>query len=478
MAEPARPPSLPSTADTVPYAPVSWAAVGAMLATATFALILLVAGYGAVRAKKPLVLDWVLVLPAAAIVLSFAGRRIIRTSEGTRTGELFGVDLIATSWWTSLVLLLGYGAYLFAVEYTVRRDAENYVKRWVGLIIDGKVPQAFDLSLPPGGRLGDEAQLVALHRQELLVFRQSDLVRVAVRNKGEATFVPGGLRAWVSRPTGVECVYAGTLKCPEGTFPVHIQLKGNEGVSGSDAAAAGRQWQIIPTQNGFVQWDKATRTRYGHLVAELERQGGAFGREFVTVASNGMQPFAFLAYAREDRDPASWRKIPETTLGRVAAAGGLAAVYNLPEGQRAELARLFRLPGGGKPDPKQTETFMQIWARAGVVPPGARLRNTLDTTDLIEVTDTAVEVRIPIELPLVGGPGLTAARGRVVVACTDRGMLDELKRLRAEADPDRPSDNADEFRNRPTIWRVVAIESDLYEVRTPQPGSGGPDEPG
>jgi len=469
MAEPARPPSLPSTADATPYAPVAWPAVAAMAATVAFALILLVAGYGAVRARKPLLLDWVLVLPAAAIVLSFAGRRIIRTSEGTRTGELFGIDLVATSWWTSLVLLLGYGAYLFAVEYAVRRDAENEVMRWVGLILDDKIPQAFDRTLPPGGRFNDEARLVAVHRQELLVFRQSDLVRVALRNRPDATFVPGGLRDWVSRPTGVECVFAGTLKCPEGSFPVHVQLKGNEGASGSDAAAAGRQWQVIPSQNGFVQWDKATRTRYGYLLGELERQGGAFGRDFVAIAGNGMQSFAFLGYTREGTDPKTWGP---TTLGRVAVAGGLTAVYVLPEDQRAGVVRLFRLPGGAEPDAKQKESFMQIWNRAGVAPPGSRIRNSMDTTDLVDVTDAAVEVRVPVELPL-GGSGLYAARGRVVVACTDRAVLDELKRLRAEANPDRPADNPDEFRNRPTSWRVVAIESDLYEVRPP-PGPGEP----
>src|SRR4051812_180434 len=108
MAEaPSRPPTLPSTADAAPYAPVSWLAVAAMLSTVLFAVFLLVTGYGAYKDKRPLLQEWLLVLPVAAIVLSFAARRVIRNSEGTRTGELFGVDLPNAAWWVSLVLSLG-----------------------------------------------------------------------------------------------------------------------------------------------------------------------------------------------------------------------------------------------------------------------------------------------------------------------------------------------------------------------------------
>ena len=42
MAEPSRPPSLPSTADEVAYAPVSWLAVGSVAVAGLFVLLSLI----------------------------------------------------------------------------------------------------------------------------------------------------------------------------------------------------------------------------------------------------------------------------------------------------------------------------------------------------------------------------------------------------------------------------------------------------
>ncbi|MCX8140615.1 MAG: hypothetical protein N3E46_13115, partial [Gemmataceae bacterium] len=87
-------PSLPATTDTSDYVPVSWMAVAAALVAAAFVFTLLFAAYTAFTTRRPLVLPELLVLPAIAIVLSFAARRLIQNSEGTRTGLLYGVDLV------------------------------------------------------------------------------------------------------------------------------------------------------------------------------------------------------------------------------------------------------------------------------------------------------------------------------------------------------------------------------------------------
>jgi hypothetical protein len=473
---------------------VSWLAVAAMGVAALFVLLILATGYGAYKEKRPLLQEWLLALPVAAIVFSFAARRVIRNSEGTRTGELFGIDLPNTAWWVSLVLMLGYGAYLLAINVAIRRDAGAEVARWVGLIIDDKLPQAFNRTLPPGGRLS-EAQLQARFRDELLIFRQSDLVRIAVRNKGDSTFVPGGMRDWQYRSTGIECVFTGTLRCPEGSFPVHVMLKGTEGVAGVEGVAPGRQWQVAPSPNGYVQWGGATRTAYGHYVAELERKGTTFGMGFLQTfleKSNqpdktgvpGIQYLLYRGYVEPDGDPATCFRVTEPSPARAAAAGAIAEFFGPPDAKYNEYLanvqnRLFRLTGaGGDASAAQREQFVSIWKRGGLLPPGMRLRNSADTTPLITVTDSAVELRVPVEL-LIPGDDLSAARGRLVVACTDHAVLDELKRLRSAADPDKPSTNPDEFRDRPAHWRVVAVESDLVKVQTPRaqqgPGdTGGP----
>src|SRR5437870_5677865 len=104
MAEPTSTPSLPSTADTTPYAPLSWMAVAAATVALGFLITIVVAGVVSFRSKKPLLMEEILLLPVTAIVFSFVARRVIRNSEGTRIGE----DLANAAWWTSLVLMLGY----------------------------------------------------------------------------------------------------------------------------------------------------------------------------------------------------------------------------------------------------------------------------------------------------------------------------------------------------------------------------------
>jgi hypothetical protein len=70
-------------------------------------------------------------------------------------------------------------------------------------------------------------------------------------------------------------------------------------------------------------------------------------------------------------------------------------------------------------------------------------------------------------LPVAGSGGQAAFRARVVVECTDPAVLDELKRLRAEADPDRGTvPQPDWFGKRREKWRVVAVESDLVPIPT------------
>ena len=73
-------------------------------------------------------------------------------------------------------------------------------------------------------------------RTVLLDTSPQELVRLAGRNKGECRFVPGALREWAYRPLGVECVFTGTLKTPEGSVPLAIPLKGFEGGPGAETA--------------------------------------------------------------------------------------------------------------------------------------------------------------------------------------------------------------------------------------------------
>lgn len=486
MAEPTSPPSLPSTADTVPYAPVSWMAVAAAGTAVVFIVLLLTLGYDAFAKKRPLILPELLVLPAVAVVLSFAARRVVRNSEQTRTAELFGVNLVNTSWWASLVLGLVYAAYLLGIDFSIRRDAEAEVQKWIGYVTAADTNRAFHRTLEPGRRAAiapdNATRLEAEFRDPMLAFRASDLVRLAERNKGECTFLPGTLKDWSYRSSGVECSYTGTLKTPEGSCALLIPLKGVEAAAGSEAT--GRQWQVVIPPTGFVQKESVTRTPYGWLVGELERQGGAFAREFIAAAGNPVShPYIYHGFIAPGGDYRAWGRVASLATARMAVWGGPGLVFADTAEYRAYLAgELLRLPAGGTPGSDKVGQFLSSWQTAGIVPAGSRIRGNPESSDQVRVTDSGVEVRVPAEIPLPGGGRgeLVAARCRVVAVCKDPELLAELRRLKAEANPDAgTADPPPALRDRRFAWRITRVESDMYAVQVRQApgGAGGPEGP-
>lgn len=484
MAETSRPPALTATSDANPYVPVSWMAVASLGVAVLFILALLGFGITSFLGKRPLLVPELLILPAVAIVLSFAGRRMIQNAEGTRTGE----SLTNAAWWLSLVLGLGYFAYLVAIDFSVRRDAEGEVKRWVGHLMNDEWSRAFHRTLEPGRRGAidptNAGQLTAEFREPVLFFRQCDVVRIAQRNKGECRFESGGLKDWNYKPGGMECVFTGTLKCPEGAFPILVGLRGFEGGAGPDGGGAGRQWMIVPAQKGYVQPEQVALTPYGWMLWNMEQRAASYGRDFIAAAAAGpgSQVFAYLGFVRGGSSPIEWLRVPLTAQTRAAIAGGPSVLFVPPADYQSSLTdSFFKLPGGATPTADQKTRFLAAWNTSGIAAPGTRLRNSLDTNDLISVTDTAVEVRVPVEIPLPGSDGeLAAARGRLVVVCTDPAVMARLKELKASANPDTASAIPPEDLRRETYnWKIARLETDLYVVRVrtgPEAaGPGGPD---
>ncbi|QJW98322.1 hypothetical protein [Frigoriglobus tundricola] len=496
MAEPTQSPSLPSTADATPYVPVSWAAAAAAGVSVVFLLTLLVFGYFAYSNKKPLLMEELLVLPAVGIVLSFAARRMIRNSEGTRTGLLYGVDLVNGAWWASLVVGLCYVAYLFAIDFAIRRDARTEVDKWMADVTAGDVDgstAAFWRMIDPRQRQSvsktDRFGIRGLPggRDGLVAFDNCDLMRLAQRNRGEFQYATVGV-VWTYKPGVIDAQITGTVTCPEGTFPIAIPLKGVEGGVTGEGAAAGRQWAIIrPQSGGFFDSRGVTRTPYGWLVMYLEMDGAAFGKAFIAhlTAGPGAQAYAYRAFVAPGGDREGWGAVALDRNGLMQLAfAGPAGVASLLAGQPADAGyaaytanQFYKLPGGAEPSAEQKEQFATSWNRLGIRPAGDKLKDqsgAIDKEDAIAVTDTAIEVRVPIEIPLLGKSEV--ARGRLVVACTDPALVAEMKQLRASADPKlaTPSPTEDLSR-RKVAWRVVRVESDLAPVSVAQPNPrGGP----
>ena len=194
MAESTSTPALPSTADPIPYVPVSWMAVAASTVASLFVAILLALGIAAFLAKKPLVQRGTAgAAPAIGVVLCFAARRVIRNSEGTRAGE----SLANSAWWTCVVAGLGYAAYLLAIDFAIRRDAKAELDRWVESISAGderSLNWAFLHTREPSQRASinpeDTAQIQGRFYDEYVGFKQCDFVRLALRTRENASSSP------------------------------------------------------------------------------------------------------------------------------------------------------------------------------------------------------------------------------------------------------------------------------------------------
>lgn len=471
-------PPLGSTADPVGYVPVSWTAVAAFTVMKLFVLVLAVLAYTSWKSKSPLITPELLFLPAVAVVLAFAARRMVQNSEGTRTGELFGVDLIASAWWVSVVVGLVYLTYMAAVDFSIKREATNEITKWVGWIGDGEATRAFHRTRDPGERAqiapDDADGLEKRYKNEWIAFHLADIVRVAGRNPKACEFVPGGLKDWAIKGGGVECTATGVFRSPEGEFPVQFPMKAVDSLPGKEAAA-GRQWQVVLGPTGFLR-DEPKLTPYGWYLLDLQRQGReAAGLFLVTASDRGARPFATVRAADLAADPA-YRLYTEdggaARLGAVGAAAGLG--WNVPEEVYANTARrLHKLPGNKAPSAEQSKGFLLVWSTVGLFPAGARLKQSPDVYDLIHITDTAIEVTVPVELPLPSPKAELAARGRVVVVCTDPAAVAGAKKLRAEANPAAGSIAPPAVARTRFAWRIDRIETDLRPVAVREEGPPG-----
>lgn len=473
-------PALPSTADPTPYVPVSWMAVAAMLVSGLFAVVLLGLAISAFISKRPLIMMQLLVFPVIGVVLSFAARRMIRNAEGTRTGE----KLANAAWWTSLVAGLGYAAYLFAIDLSIKQDAQGEAQRWTEFVVKGEWDRAFLRTVEPARRPGlrpDPVKLQAEFPDPYLAFSQCDLIQLVQRNRGDCTITLGGMKDKVYKPTGIDCIIGAELKCPEGKFGLNIALRGTEGITGAEGGT--RQWMIVPPRNGFVARDQIALTPYGWAVSDLHYSGAQYGKQVLdTIEKSGtwVHPLVYHEQIADTAKLPFWTALGQTTPARVAVAGGIANLAPFYTADYTHYIRneFFRLPGGGKPSNEQQMIFADSWNTYGLVRPGSRLKNSPDTNERVVITDRAVEVHVPCELPFKSTEmSNVAARCRLVVTSSDPALLAELRQLRAAADPNQASVTPpDNFRKRDFRWRVARLETDLQRVEAslrPIPGSPG-----
>ena len=466
------PPRLESTTGSQPgYAPISWAAAASLGVASFFVLILGILAISAVIRKQPLIEPWLLAFPLFAVLLAFTARRQIANSEGTRTGETYA----SAGWWIGLLGGLGYFAYLGAIEVAVRNDAQREFIAFAEVVkkIDPTKPQdpnIYDATLrtvAPGQRTQirnpkNPAEVERVLKDELLRFRQLDMTRIVGRNRENVEFTNFGVQGWEQTPTRISCTLTCKMISPEGehSLVVPMQAVVDRGL---------RQWQVIPSQSGYVKSESLTR--YGWMVKQVEESGRLFSIQFLTILSLPEQaPAAYVGFVQPGSTEAAAAAILATGGGRATIAGAVALLPPVPPGYDDALGKLFTQPDDQAALPSELARFRDSWNNGRLTMAGHTLRDTPDVNPVVRLINDGVEMTFPIELRLAGeGAVGAAARGKLLVRAVDPALRKELTSAREQKSSPSPTPPTD-LLSQAIPWRVVRISSDLRPIAPPPVG--------
>lgn len=483
-------PKLTQTADGLPYAPISLFAVAAAVSALIFAIIFGLLAVSSILKKQPMIMQELLFLPALTLVLAFAAFCHLRNSEGTRSGKLFGINLVTFAAGTALLIGAGYAAYLGAIEFAVRKDAENVFLEWSSNLknlnsadpYDPGVTKAVHRTIEPSAQqriaATDTAGLRAAFGEMFTQFSQCDIVRICRRNPGQVEFKPLGLIEWVRNPQRVTCTLNAEIVSPEGVHTFSLKMI-------AEIAPNGQRIWALENKPSYVNVMTRRLTPYGKKIEDLEILGGLMAHRFIEpmgpqVLTRLTDPDDLEAFHARIFDDFMNQSFPTTrelkmvsVRMRVAIGGGLSAVDPKTMGYEKRLiGEIFQplLPAVNlsadekiKMETEARAKFDAVWRGNRILRPGTMLRNSKDVFPILSVDEKGARVSAPLELVLPGGESASnTARGRVILECTDAPSLEELKTLRASADPTRAV-----LAGQPEppmgiiTWRVVRIESDM-----------------
>jgi len=422
--------------NTSQYAPLSWYAMAAFIVAILFAVLLVALGLSALTENKPFNESWLFLFPVLGLVLAFAGRRQIRNSEGTRTGEKYA----GWAWWICVVGSLGYGANLLAIGYTIRSDAEKTFAAWTKNMLEANPADANDPStaaafypLTEAGqreniKASDAQKMRAIYGPKFAQFRQNKVLAILSRNKGQCEFVSEGLQNWEQTPGKIECTLAGTLKTPEADYPLIVPMLAKTGPKG-------REWQIrIP--DGFIP----------------EGQG---------------KPIL--------RTPFGWWMESLSASAMVAAAGEIAKASASDAPMPPDNFFLVLPPEGNGP-PRTLDDLKFCWqnANAGRLQmPGTVLSFAPDKNPFIAIFDDHIGVRVPIELrPRDSADRNQGCRGKLVFRLDDPALEQEIRKAQTEgAQAPRTATPPKDIAERKIQWKPVRLESSLKLETPPEKGA-------
>lgn len=438
------------------YAPISWTAVASLGIAIFFVVVLGVAALYATLMKESLLENWLFAFPILSVVLAFVARKQIEASEGTRTGLTYAT----AGWWISIVVGLGYAAYLLAVQFTIRNDAEQTFTLWTQKLkaLSPDDPNSNDLyeacylTIPPAVRAQvsnprDKALMNQVFGSDLTRFKQLDVIRIAMRNPGKIEFVPQGMRDWQEEPRKLSCTLSYKMITPEGEYGLlaDMQAAVEEGT---------RTWQVVPTSGGMVK--TRNLSQYGWLVQHLEETAQEDVRDFLQLSAAGAQAnwTAYEGYVRPDGDLIR-------TLAHLAIVGA-PPVVSKSVGEYDRLLTsddFFTAPGGSAMSSDERVRLRSAYLGGRITQTVSGFGNAPEVYPVLSFAHDAIEVRVPIQTRSASG----TIYGSIILRCTDPDILSQYRELQANPGPLTATPPRD-ITSLPVNWKVTRIESDLKTV--------------
>jgi hypothetical protein len=327
------------------YRPLALSALVGFSLTVLYTLFLLLFTLVALLRRTPLLLGPVaLVVPLVTLAICAVGWLQVRRSEGTKAGgslALWGLLL-------SLLTGLSYGAYSFASSLAVSQQAQPFALDWFDKLKNGKLEDAFRLTLEPsrrpreGPNLRSELELRfnaspdGSGRGQFYGFTQGDLPRFCQLGGAATTVTPLGINEWLYQDGGYRLRQTFQVSTAEGTFQVLVSMHGIDSQGGQ-----GRQWRIVYDETKLLQ--VPTPTALGTRMIDLRRSSTSFLRQWVQKVGEGKLDEAYL-----ETRPVAERGPARTTFERRLDIARLAAAFAPGSGgpdADPEGARLLLLPG-------------------------------------------------------------------------------------------------------------------------------------
>lgn len=490
MADPT--PRLTSATDAsdARYAPLSWLAVVSAVLGVVFLLILLVLGFTSYRQGKSLHVPALLLFPVAGVLTAFAARRSIRASEGAR----IGTEYANAGWWLSVVGGLCFFAYLFAVDWSVRSEAQRQFSRWADEFIkadpnnpsDPAIHAAFVKTIPPQRQKSALATNPTLFEAEfgpiLAVFRQTNLLLIAARNRDTAKVEPLGLADWKQLDKEVLCDVTAKLSCAEGEFPIAVQMLGVAGEKG-------REWQLL-RQNLYIPEDNygrplGTRTRYGWMVERMDIDAREAATQFVATINNQLgrvplylpnalgQALAVDAFVAPPSGVTAdlAEKTLITSAARLILAGPPGLLW---KGTTAPPPDFFAREDGKPLSDADRQKLQSVWDPPGFVQDRVTMPGKKNVADparnsFVQVEANRLVVKVPVEIKpwsaeYQANPN-TYAVAKLVLVCDDPAKVADMAAAKAAGGP-LTNSLPDDLRSVRYPFRLVRIESNVQPLTT------------